>query len=102
MKKKYLLTILFIFLLRALDLYLTYLYIPDLDNEYNPIVSIFMSVFANLNNLLLMANISWYNRFVMENYPIFFPSVFVVITFGSAFLFFIKEYSKYLQEQNNS
>ncbi len=183
-KKKYFFTILFIFFLRALDLLLTYLYIPDLNNEYNPIVSIFgaswlglisiqfivlvtialiayfyfeqqpvmvlekklnftdftycyffdklrpwpqrmlsmpsnmkphlifigfvvitvsisVSLFAILNNFLLIMNIAWYQRFLTDNYKIFFPCIFFIITFGSAFLFFIKEYSKYLHTQNN-
>jgi hypothetical protein len=41
MKPKAYITFITIALLRACDLFLTFLYIPDLSSEYNPIVSIF-------------------------------------------------------------
>lgn len=47
-KQKYTLSIFLIFLLRSIDLYLTYLYIPDLKGEYNPLVSLIGASWSGL------------------------------------------------------
>ncbi len=185
MKSNYWITILLIFLLRATDLFLTWIYTPELADEYNPIVSIFghswggligtqllflvvislfgayyffkprrkvemkelpfadfiycfffhelkpwpqrffskvkdrdahmqfngfmflavailISLFAIVNNGLLIADINWYVEFLAEHFALFFPSVFVTIAAISAFLFFGKEYRSYLKYQTAS
>ncbi|MFC1581524.1 hypothetical protein ACFL3L_01335 [Candidatus Neomarinimicrobiota bacterium] len=54
LKRRYFITILLLFLLRALDLFLTYIYIPDLSNEYNPIVSLFGASWIGLISVQLV------------------------------------------------
>ena len=148
-------------ILRSVDLILTYFYIPNLKNEYNPIVSIFgaswlglisiqlifimaftdfvycyfyskskpwpqrmvsipknlkshmifngfmfmaasfwVSFFAIISNYLLLLDIVWYRQFLSANYKVFFPGVFFIIVIVSFFLFFKKQYSKYLLQQS--
>lgn len=180
MKRTYFLTIALIVLLRATDLLLTWFYTPDLDTEYNPLVSILghswggligtqllflvmialcgayyffkpkrnveckglnfpdfiyyyffhtlkpwpqrffskvvdrnahmlfngfmflsvailISLFAILNNSLLLMRAEWYEQFLLHHYSYFFPSVFITIAALSAFLFFGIEYRRYQQ-----
>ncbi len=179
-KKSYIFTILFVIILRVADLTLTYLYTPNLINEYNPLISIigaswtgliffqviliilisfvgyfyfflprntipssefsfkqfgeyyfegndkskkqrfflvpknftthiifngflflsvtiFVSLFAILNNSALLLDVQWYNIFLSENYHILFPAVFGMIIIVSAVLFFYKEYDDYVK-----
>lgn len=181
---KFILTVASISVLRVIDLLLTYLYIPDLSTEYNPVVSIFgaswlpligfqillltlisafgafyffkppikvedrglnfsdfiycyffgelkpwpqrmfslpknlnqhlifngfifissailVSLFAIFNNLMLIFRVTWYNQFLIEYYRFFFPGTFVIIALVSFFLFFGKQYSRYLQQQSS-
>lgn len=176
--RKLILTSCSLFILRGLDLLFTYIYMPDLEQEYNPLVSIFgatwptfllfqlllflfielwafiyfkfppvvvreknlnftdfiyvyffgmlrpwpqrmftipthfkphlifngflftsvtimVSLFAIMNNLLLIWNVPFYVDFLKVHYNIFFPIVFVLIALISANLFFYKQYSIY-------
>ncbi len=182
MKRNYWITIILIFILRATDLFLTWIYTPELADEYNPIVSILghswagligtqlifllvislfggyyffkprrkveqkglpfsdfiycfffhelkpwpqrffskikdkdahmqfngfmflsvailISLFAIVNNGLLIADAGWYVQFLTDNFSIFFPTIFVGIAACSAFLFFGKEYLSYKKYQ---
>ena len=182
MKKKFAITVLILIILRALDLFLTYLYNPNLNYEYNPIVSIFgaswtgligmqlivllivaffawyyfklpavkvaeenlnfpdfvycffsnqnrpwpdrifskptnvkshiifvgfmvtasailVSLFAIINNTLILRNTGWYLHFLAYHYKLFFPVVYFMIIMGSFFLFFAREYKTYLKTQ---
>ena len=184
MKRKFYYMILVLFILRALDLFLTYLYIPNLSKEYNPIVSIFgaswfdfisiqllllmiiafftyfyfhypsvkvteknlnftdfiycffygkpkpwpqrmfsspknftphmifngfmfasssifVSLFAIINNYLLIQNSVWYTQFLIKNYRLFFPVIFLLSIICSFLLFFKRQYSKYLLQYDN-
>lgn len=178
MKRTYWLLLTLVVLLRATDLFLTWLYTPDLDTEYNPLVSILghswkgligtqllfliaialfgayyffkpkrnverpglnfpdfiyyfffhtqkpwpqrffskvvdrnahmlfngfmflsvailISLFAILNNSLLLIRSEWYEQFLLRHYSYFFPSVFITIAGLSAILFFGIEYRRY-------
>jgi len=179
--RNYMATILIIVLLRATDLYLTWLYTPDLSHEYNPVVSmlghswagmigtqivfiviialfaqyfflkprrivrapglsfvdfiyffffhelkpwrqrffskvkdknahlqfngfmfcsvaILISLFAIVNNSLLLFEINWYEQFLVTHYVLYFPLVFVTIAVVSFFIFCIDQYRKYAKE----
>ena len=178
--KKFCLIVLIIFLLRVLDLFLTYLYIPDLRAEYNPLVSlwglswtgfliaqgvilaviaffayqyaslppvivtgknlgftdfvycyfnghpkpwpqrihtfpksakphlifngfmfasaaILVSLFAIINNLMLLMGVSVYIGFIEKHYGTFIPVMFVASILISFFLFFSRQYRTYLK-----
>ncbi len=180
MKRNYWITIASLFLLRGIDLYLTWLYTPTLSNEYNPLVSLmgsswlglitvqvlfltvvsafgayyffkpprivstkglsfpdfiycyffhtlkpwpqrffskirdkrahmlfngfmflvvalFISLFAIVNNALLILEVEWYTEFLTTQYTLYFPLVFIVIALSSALLFFVLQYRKYTQ-----
>ena len=182
MKKKFALTIFILFALRALDLLLTYKYNPNLNYEYNPLVSIFgaswtgligaqlvllmvvaffawyyfklpavkvteenlnlpdfvycyffhkarpwpermlsmpkklnshmifvgfmvtasavlVSLFAIINNFLLLNNTGWCLHFLAYHYRLFFPAVYVLIILGSFFYFIITQYRNYMKIQ---
>lgn len=59
--------------------------------------TIFISGFAIANNLLLMAQIESYVRFVARYYAIYFPVSFFAVTFLSMHVFFFIEFIKYRQ-----
>lgn len=65
MKKKYLGTIVAVLLLRVTDLFLTWIYTPDLTEEYNPIVSLLGSSWTGLitTQLIFIAIISLFGAF---------------------------------------
>lgn len=58
-------------------------------------VSILVSLFAIVNNLLLLLNITPYVTFLNSHYIHFFPAVFTTIALISAHLFFFLQYRKY-------
>jgi len=176
--KSYIITILWIVLLRFLDLYITFRYTPDLECEWNPLVSLFgvswsgfiatqvlivlfvatlmffyfnrkptkmvynglsfddfiytyffgsprpwpirmlsfptnpqphlvfngfifmlmtilISNFAIINNILLMAHVEGYAEFVARYHHIYFPVSFAAILVLSLYTFFAIEYAKY-------
>lgn len=66
-KRKYTAAILVILLSRIADLTLTYFYIPELDSEYNPIVSVFGA--------------SWFGLIVVQ-------SVFLIVVVLFGYLYF--------------
>jgi len=179
--KQYSCSVMAIILLRSLDLYITYLYTPDLRSEWNPLVSMFglswlgfvftqllivafvsllmffyfnrkptetvqknlsfndfiyvyffgtlrpwpkriftmptnvkrhlvfngflfmlitiiISCLAIVNNLLLMARVTFYENFIGHHYSTFFPVSFVIITLFSTYLFFGSEYRNYKKQ----
>lgn len=178
MIKRYIATVLTLLLLRMTDLFLTWIYTPDLTAEYNPVVSVLgsswqglitvqlvfllavalfgtfaffseppkvtmkglnmpdfiycyffhelrpwpqrfftrpsdhrphlifngfmfisvallISIFAILNNALLILRVNWYETFLANHYVSYFPTVFISIVTLSFFLFFGKSYSNY-------
>lgn len=178
--KKFCLILLILLVLRAMDLFLTYLYIPDLQAEYNPLVALWglswngflaaqgaifiviaffayqyaflppvvvseeklkfhdfvysyfnghlkpwpdrihpipksvrphlifngfifasaamlVSLFAIINNTLLLLGIPAYVHFIENHYRTFIPLMFTACVLASFFLFFIWRYRAYLK-----
>ncbi len=61
--------------------------------------SLIISVFAIINNLLLIIEFSTYEQFLISSASMFFPSVLLFAIFASANLFFILEYKQYKHTQ---
>ena len=76
MNKKYIITILILFLLRGLDLLLTYWYTPNLKSEYNPLVSIFGASWFGLvgTQFLFLLVIAFFGSFYFSR-----PAIIVSI-----------------------
>jgi hypothetical protein len=58
-------------------------------------ITIFISLFAITNNLLLITHNYAYISFLINNYKLYFPSCFIVITIASVYVFFTIEYLSY-------
>jgi hypothetical protein len=58
-------------------------------------VTIFISLFAIIHNLLLINQITSYVRFVSKYHPLYFPLLFTGITIISVYTFFTIEYVNY-------
>jgi hypothetical protein len=59
------------------------------------VLAVFISIFAILHNVLLIAQIKWYCLFVGQHYKVYFPVVFGMATIIAALIFFMKEFGKY-------
>lgn len=67
-----------------------------------PSVAILVSIFAIINNLLLILNIAPYREFLNRWFDLFFPLVFLTIIVISALLFFHLQYHTYKKQQRVS
>lgn len=63
------------------------------------VVTILISGFAIVHNLLLINNVTSYIRFVSKHYSLYFPMFFIIITIFSVYLFFTIEYLNYRKTQ---
>jgi hypothetical protein len=61
-------------------------------------ITIGISVFAVLNNLLLIVRHNAYEVFLFDHYRYFLPAVFIGITIGSVYVFFVREYRVYQRQ----
>lgn len=59
------------------------------------VISILLGCFAIINNLLLIAGVESYIRFLVKNYKTFFPISFILVTIFAVYLYFGIEYYKY-------
>lgn len=69
--KSYLSSIAVIFVLRSTDLYITYLYTPDLSREWNPLVSLLGASWPGLIlvQIIIVAFVSWLMFFYFNRTP---------------------------------
>lgn len=58
--------------------------------------AILVSLFAIVNNFLIIKNEGWYLHFLAYHYRLFFPAVYFVIILTSFFVFFGRKYRRYL------
>lgn len=58
-------------------------------------VTIFVSIFAIINNSLLIFKLPLYEQFLQNHYQLFFPLVYFSIIVGSAIAFFTIQYHRY-------
>ena len=64
------------------------------------VLTIIVSVFAILHNLMLLASVNFYLDFVKIYYKIYLPLFFVFATLFAFNLFFIKQYLHYRNDQS--
>jgi hypothetical protein len=62
-------------------------------------ITILISGFAIVNNLLLIAHVDWYIGFVAQYYHIYFPVCFASVVIFSLYRFFAIEYDNYQQKK---
>lgn len=63
-------------------------------------ITMLVSIFAIVNNLLLLLDVTAYTNFIGRSHRFFFPCVFAVFTMASVFLYFYIEFDKYKKQQS--
>jgi hypothetical protein len=59
------------------------------------VVSIGISIFAIINNALLLSGNTTYIAFVEDHHKVYFPSVFTLMIIAALYTFFLKEFDHY-------
>jgi hypothetical protein len=65
-------------------------------------VTLLISGFAIIHNLLLINRVASYARFVVRHYRLYFPIAFMLMAILSVYSFFIIEYLNYRRAQNRT
>ncbi len=61
------------------------------------VASLGISLFAVVNNGMLLGGVGWYTTFLLDHVQWFLPTAFGMVIFCSSFLFFVREHGKYVR-----